>query len=54
MADIISAIGSLVTGAISWLGSYASAITSNNLILIFVIVAFVGLGVGLLRRLLHL
>lgn len=54
MADILSAIGSIVTSAISWVGSFVTTITSNPLILLFVIVAFVGLGVGLLSRLLHL
>lgn len=54
MADILSAIGSIVTAAIGWVGSFVTVVTSNPLILIFVIVAFVGLGVGLLSRLMHL
>lgn len=54
MADIISAVTSLVTGAISWVTSYVGAITSNDLLLLFVIVSFVGLGVGLIRRLIRL
>lgn len=54
MADILSGISSVVTSAITWLGQFVTAITSNPLILLFVIVAFVGLGVGLLSRLIHL
>lgn len=54
MADILSAIGSIVTAAIGWVGSFVTVVTSNPLILLFVIVAFVGLGVGLLSRLMHL
>ena len=44
----------MVTGAVSWITSYVGAITSNPLILAFVIVSFVGLGVGLINRLIKL
>lgn len=54
MADILSGISSVVSSAITWLGQFVSAITSNPLVLLFVIVAFVGLGIGLLSRLIHL
>lgn len=53
MADVISAISSIVTGAIDWIGDYVGVITSNPLLLAFVVVSFVGLGVGLLRRLIR-
>lgn len=52
----ISAVGSLVSGAVSWLGSYVSAITASGndvLLLMVVAVPLVGLGVGLLKRLLR-
>lgn len=54
MATILSDISSLVTSAISWIGSFIGAITSNPLLLLFVIVAFVGLAVGLIGRLIKL
>lgn len=54
MAAIIADITSLVTAAVSWIGSYVTVITGNPLLLIFVIVAFVGLGVGLIQRLIKL
>lgn len=54
MATIISDVGSIVTAAVGWIGDYVGAITSNPLLLMFVIVAFVGLGVGLIRRLIAL
>ena len=54
MATILTAIGSVVTSAVSWVGSFVGAITANPLIELFVIVAFVGLGVGLLARLIRL
>lgn len=54
LAAIISDIGSLVSGGVSWIGSFVGAITGNPLILLFVIVSFVGLGVGLIKRLIRM
>lgn len=56
MASIITAIGNLVTGSITWLTSFVGAITKegNELLLLFVITAFVGLGVGLISRIIRL
>lgn len=54
LAAIIQDIGSLVTGAVTWVGSFVDVITDNPLILMFVIVGFVGLGVGLIKRLIRL
>ena len=51
VSTIVSNVTSLVSEAVKWVGSFADAITSNPLILTFVIVAFVGLGVGLIKRL---
>lgn len=54
IATILTNVSSLVTESIKWVGSFVGAITSNPLILMFVIVAFVGLGVGLINRLIRL
>lgn len=54
IAAILADISSIVTSGISWIGSFVGAITSNPLILLFVVIAFVGLGVGLIRRLIRL
>lgn len=51
VATIVSNVTSLVTEAVKWVGSFTTAITSNPLILTFVVVAFVGLGVSLIKRL---
>lgn len=51
IATILTNVSSLVTEAVKWVASFVGAITSNPLILMFVIVAFVGLGVGLIKRL---
>lgn len=56
MAALISAVTSVVTAAIDWLTSYVGAITAsgNEVLLLWVVaVPLVGLGVGLLRRLLR-
>lgn len=54
MASIITEVSALVTAAVGWIGDYVGAITSNPLLLMFVVIAFVGLGVGLIRRIISL
>ena len=54
MATILSNVSSFVTEAISWVTSFCTCITSQPLLLMFVIVAFVGLGVGLIQRLVRI
>lgn len=54
MASILSDVTLVVTEAISWVTSYVTAITNQPLLLMFVVVSFVGLGVGLIKRLIRL
>lgn len=54
MEALITSITSLVTAAVGWVGQYVTAITSSPLLLIFVVTAFVGLGVGLIGRIIRL
>lgn len=54
MSAIIANVTEIVTAAVGWITSYVGAITANPLILMFVIVSFVGLGVGLIRRMIRL
>lgn len=51
LAAILADAGSMVTSSVTWIGSFIGAITSNPLIEAFVIVSFVGLGIGLIQRL---
>lgn len=53
IATLITDIGTVFTGAIGWVGDVATAITGNPLLLLGCIIGFVGLGVGLFRRLFH-
>lgn len=57
MSALVTAVGTLVTGAISWMTEYVTAITAsgNELLLLgCVAVPLVGLGAGLLRRLISI
>lgn len=51
IATITTAIGSLFTEAVGWVGDIAGAIASNPILLIFAVLPLVGLGVGLFKRL---
>ena len=51
VSTILGNVSSFVSSAVSWVGSFVGAITDNPLVLTFVLVSFVGIGVGLLKRL---
>lgn len=46
-------IGQIVSSAISWLGLFIGVVVSNKLLLIFVIIIFVGVGIGLIKRVIN-
>lgn len=52
MGDVLNSVSSVVTASIGWIGEYVSVITSTPLLLLFTTIPLVGLGIGLLRRLL--
>lgn len=54
MQAILTQVTALVTEAISWVTAFTTAIVGQPLLLMFVVVAFVGLGVGLISRIIHL
>lgn len=54
MGTILTNVGLLVTDSITWVGQYVTAITANPLLEMFVITSFVGLGVGLIKRIIRL
>ena len=54
MDGLIDATDTVVSSGISWLSSWASAITGNTLLIVAVVaVPLCGLGVGLLARLMR-
>lgn len=54
MTDIIAAVSSVVTAAVGWIGQFVTVITGNPILLIGIIVSFVGLGAGLIKRLMRI
>ena len=54
LSTILTDVGSIVTQAGTWIGTYMGVITGNPLIEMFVVTSFVGLGVGLIKRLIRL
>lgn len=53
MADIITTITTLFTAAMGWMGTVATTVAETPLLLLGVVIGFVGIGVGLFKRLLR-
>ena len=53
MATLIESITTIFTAAIGWVGTVAETVTGEPLLLMGAIIGFVGLGVGLFKRLLN-
>lgn len=51
ITSIMGQASEVVTGAFGWVSTAVSAITSNPLILMAVLLPFVGLGITLVRKL---
>ena len=54
MATLIESITSVFTAAIGWVGTVADTVAGEPLLLLGVVIGFIGLGVGLFRRLLNI
>ena len=54
MAAILTNVTSFVTAAVGWVGSFVDCIVAHPLLEMFVITSFVGLGVGLIQRLVRI
>ena len=56
MSSLLSNIGSVVTAAIGWMGDYLELITAsgNEILFVFCVIPLVGLGIGLVRRMISL
>lgn len=51
VSQLVTNVTIIVNEAVKWIASYVGAITDNPLILTFVLLLIVGMGVGLIRRL---
>lgn len=52
---LLTSAGSIVSSGVTWMGSFLSEITKtgNEVLLLFVLVPLVGLGAGLLKRMMR-
>ena len=52
LTNVIDGAGLLVAGAASWAGSFVGMVTEtgNELLLVFVLVPLIGVGVGLVKK----
>lgn len=54
MQAILTDVSALVTESVTWVGQFVDVIMANDLLELFVITAFVGTGIGLIKRLIRL
>lgn len=54
LTSILGGIGTVFSSAMNWAAAVGTAVTGNPLLLVGVVMGFVGVGVGLFRRLLRL
>lgn len=54
LATIITDIGSLVTGMMTWAGSVLTTITGAPLLMLGILMGFAGAAIGAVKRLLRL
>lgn len=54
VSSVLADVGTVVTQAMSWAASVAEMIVSTPIVMIFISTALVGLGVGLIRRMVSL
>ena len=54
VTSVLTEIGYIVTQALSWAGNVVTFVMDNPLILIFAGIPLVGLGIGMVRRMISL
>lgn len=50
MTELLATIGSVFTAAVGWVGTVATTIAGEPLLLIGCVMGFIGVGVGLFKR----
>ena len=53
MGTLLTTIGEVFTAAVGWVGTVADTIAGNPILLVGVVMGFIGVGVGLFRRMLN-
>ncbi len=54
MGTLLSMITEVLTAAVGWIGTIVAVIIQNPIFLIGIVITFIGVGIGLVSRLLHL
>lgn len=54
MTALLTTITEVFTASIGWVGTVATTISDTPLLLVGVVLGFIGVGVGLFRRMLNL
>ena len=54
IASILTSISAVVTQAVTWAGDIVTFVVSNPLIMVFVAIPLVGLGIGMVKRMISL
>ena len=53
LTTILSSITEIFTAGVSWMGTVSDTVAGNPLLLFGVLISFIGVGIGLFKRLLH-
>ncbi len=54
MTALLSTITEVFTAAVGWVGTVASTITSTPLLMVGCVLGFIGVGVGLFKRMFNI
>lgn len=54
MATVLSLITEVMTAAVGWIGIILNVIVENPIFMVGIVITFIGVGIGLISRLLHL
>jgi len=54
IATLLTSISSIVTAAVGWMQTAATAIAANPLALLFILLPMLGVGISLFARIIHL
>lgn len=54
LAGVLNDLTAIIASAIGWMGDYMDVVADNPLLLLFVCLPIVGLGIGLLKRMISL
>lgn len=53
MAEVLASVTEVFTASMGWVGTVGTSIMDTPILAIGVVVGFVGIGIGLFSRLLH-